>query len=39
MAEIPEKVCTLTFDQPEPAAMATYERLGGYTAWRRVLAA
>ena len=38
MAEIPEKVCTLTFDQPEPAAMATYERLGGYTAWRRVLA-
>ncbi len=31
-------VCYATLGQDEPHRLATYEKLGGYTAWRRILA-
>ena len=32
------KVCFATLGEPEPWAFDTYTRLGGYSAWRRILA-
>jgi NADH-quinone oxidoreductase subunit F len=32
------KVCYATLGEPEPWSFDTYTRLGGYTAWRRILA-
>src|SRR3990167_3603304 len=32
------QVCFRTLQMPEPWTMATYEGLGGYRAWRRILA-
>ena len=32
------QVCYLTLDQPEPWSMDTYTRLGGYEAWKKILA-
>ena len=32
------KVCFATLGEPEPWSFDTYKRLGGYSAWRRILA-
>ena len=32
------KVCFETLGEPEPWSFDTYVRLGGYSAWRRILA-
>lgn len=31
------EVCFRTLDLPNPAALATYESIGGYSVWRRIL--
>lgn len=31
------KVCTETFDQPQPSSIDTYLKLGGYSAWKKII--
>ena len=31
------KVCTETFNKPNPASIKTYISTGGYTAWKKII--
>ena len=31
------KVCTETFDQSQPSSIDTYLKLGGYSAWKKII--
>ena len=31
------KVCSETFDQSQPSSIDTYLKLGGYSAWKKII--